>query len=512
MGISVIEANGRAVSGEGDPGTGSAAKPFGTQGKLSLGARVFQNTAAQLGGRIIGIFFSAGTSILLARYLGKEKLGQYGAIYAYLSLYGFFATFCLDQIIAREISVRKHQAAEIFHSARMISFAFAIGGTVIATMAAPLFGYTGTIRWLIGVAAVDLLILSPVKFTGIIFQVEMRLWYSVATGLIRQLLWLLAVVLLAMRNAAFYEVIVTRTLIGAVEAVLIVWSVRRTGLIQGEWRFIRKEAVSLLGAGFPLVLTTLASGIYHRIDQVMLHKMSGDVVLGPYVIAVQLTELFSALPIALMTSLFPALSQSAQNEEKFKRYLGETYRFLLVVVFAACAVVTPVAAPAIALFYGKEYLSTAGLLIVLIWSEVPIFFAAALGSALVAKGLQKYSPYGAIAGAIANILLNLVLIPRFGAMGASWATVISYSVAGIFFLLFISGVRPLVLLGMRIAFWPFALAVGITGLLHILALPIWSKLLMACVIYGGGAWLTGSVKQADLDRARGMLGKRPNRV
>jgi O-antigen/teichoic acid export membrane protein len=487
-----------------------AAKPFETQGKPSLGVRVFQNTAAQLAGRVIGIFLSAGTSILLARYLGKEKLGQYGAIYAYLSLYAFLATFCLEQILAREISVRKHQAAEIFHSARVISFVFATGGTLIATLAEPFFGYTGTIRWLIAVAALDMLILSPVKFTGIIFQVEMRLWYSVATGLIRQALWLAAVALLAMRSAAFYEVIIARTLIGGVEAVLILWSVRRTGLIQGEWRFIKKEALALLGAGVPLVLTTLAAGIYHRIDQVMLHKMSGDVVLGPYVIAVQLTELFSALPIALMNSLFPALAQTANDQEKFKRYLGETYRFLMVVVFAACALVTPVAAPVIQLFYGKEYLPTAGLLIVLIWSEVPIFFAAALGSAMIAKGLQRYMPIGAGLGAVMNIMLNLIWIPRYGAMGASWATVISYSASGIFYLLLISETRPMVMVGLRIALWPFALAVSITFLLHFLSLPVWCKLLIGCAVYGGGVWLTRSVRQTDIDRVRGMFGKRQN--
>ena len=473
--------------------------------KPGLGVRVFQNTFAQLAGRVIGIFLSAGTSILLARYLGKEKLGHYGAIYAYLSLYGFFATFCLDQIIAREISVRRHQAAEIFQSARVIALAFAIGGTVIAVLAAPLFGYSGAIRWLIAIAAVDLLILSPVKFTGIIFQVEMKLWYSVATGLIRQLLWLVAVVLLAMRNAAFYEVIVARTLIGLMEAGLIVWSVRWTGLVQGEWRFNKKEALSLVGAGFPLVLTTLASGIYHRIDQVMLHKMSGDVVLGPYVIAVQLTELFSALPIALMTSLFPALSQSAQDEEKFKRYLSETYRFLLVVVFAACAVVTPVAAPVIQLFYGKEYLPTAGLLIVLIWSEVPIFFAAALGSALVAKGLQRYMPIGAGLGAVMNILLNLIWIPKYGAMGASWATVISYSFSGIFYLLFISETRPMVMTGIRIALWPCLLSVGITFAVPMVHVNLWWKLALASMAYLAGGWMSGMIKKSDIERLMGMF-------
>ncbi len=510
--MSEIVIPGEEKASDGAPGKGEGAKPVDMQGrrvetrsKLSLGARVFQNTAAQLGGRVIGIFFSAGTSILLARYLGQEKLGEYGAIYAYLSLYGFFATFCLEQILAREISVRREQAAEIFHTGTLTALGFSVVGMVAALVAAPLFGYTGQVKWLILLASLDVLILPPLRFQGIIFQVEMRLWYNVAIGLLRQALWLAAVVLLATKNAAFYNVIVARTGIGVLEALLVIWTVRRMKLVEGTRQFIASEAKMMLRAGFPLVLTMLAVGIYHRIDQVMLHKMSGDRVLGPYVIAVQLTELFSTLPIALMTSLFPAMAQSAQDEEKFKRYLGETYRFLLVVVFAACALVTPVAAPVIEMFYGKQYLATAGLMVVLIWSEVPIFFSAALGSALVAKGLQRYMPIGALVGAAMNILLNLVWIPKYGAMGASWATVISYSVSGIFYLLLISKTRPMVLRGLRIAMWPLLLSAGITASIPQLHANFLWKLVLASVIYFGGCWITGMITKSDIERLQSMF-------
>jgi len=488
-------------SGE-EPGKTTRATP--TTPQLSLGTRVFQNTAAQLIGRVAGIGFSAATSILLARYLGKERLGEYGAIYAYLALYGFLASFCLEQILAREISVRRAQGAEIFRTATLTALGFSIAGTLIAPLAAPLFGYSGALRWLIAVAAIDLLILPPLRFTGIIFQVEMRLWYNVVIALVRQALWLVAVVLLAFRNAAFYEVIIARTMVGILEAVIVVWNVKRVGLVQGKPRFIASEARMMVREGFPLVLTTVAISIYHRIDQVMLHKMSGDQVLGPYVIAVQLTELFSALPIALMTSLFPALAQSATDDVRFGRYLSETYRFLMVLAFAACAVVTPIAAPIVELFYGKQYLPTASLLIVLIWSEVPVFFGVALGNALVAKGLQKYTPYGAVAGAIMNGLLNLALIPRYGALGAAWATVISYSVAGIFFLLFIPKIRPLVVLGMRISFWPLVLALGITFALHFISVAFWWKLMLAGLTFAAGSWLTGSFGKQDIERLRQM--------
>src|SRR5262249_57963907 len=125
---------------------------------------------------------------------------------------------------------------------------------------------------------------------------------------------------------------------------------------------LAREGKMMVREGFPLVLMKLAVSIYHRIDQVMLHKMSGDQVLGPYVITVQLTELFSALPVALMNSLFPALSQSAKEENRFNRYMEETYRFLMVIAFAACALLTPIAAPACGFLYCIQILPASNLL------------------------------------------------------------------------------------------------------------------------------------------------------
>lgn len=490
-------------------GSGQTATVEATQ--PSLGTRVFQNTAAQLIGRVFSIGFSAVTSILLARFLGKERLGEYGAIYAYLALYGFLATFCLEQILAREISVRRGQGAEIFRTATLTALGFSIAGTLIAPLAAPLFGYSGTLRWLIAVAAIDLLILPPLRFSGIIFQVEMRLWYNVVIALVRQAMWLVAVVLLAFRNAAFYEVIIARMIVGILEAVIVLWNVKRVGLVQGKPRFIASEAKMMLREGFPLVVMMLAVQIYHRIDQVMLHKMSGDIVLGPYVIAVQLTELFSALPVTLMISLFPALAMSARDENRFTGYLSETYRFLMLIVFAACALVTPVATPLIKALYGEQYLATAGLLIILIWSEVPVFFGVVLSNALVAKGIQKFTAYGAIAGAIANVLLNLFLIPRYGAMGASWATVVSYSIAGIVFPMLIGEVRPVIWLGLKIAVRPFLLALGIEVGLYYLTISIPWKLLLAAVTFAGGSLLVGAVGRRDAERLMEMARLRRRR-
>ncbi len=471
-----------------------------SENRLSAGTRVFQNTVVLLGGRFLALLLSAVTSILLARYLGRERMGQYGALYAYLALYSWLATFCLEQILAREVSRRRSEAAMIFHTGSMIGLSFALAGAILAPLLAPLFGYSGQLRWLVAVAALDLLILPPIRLPGIVFQVDMRQWFSVGVGLVRQVLWVAALVLLAMRNAAFYQVIIARTICGVIEAVIVLKLCYRPGLLTGPRRFDWTEARGLLRYAYPLAMSAIAGGVFLRIDQVMLHNMTGDRALGPYVVAVQLTEQFGALPVALVSSLFPVLALTAGQEEQFRHYLGVSYRFLMVVVFFVCAVITPITAPVVALLYGKEFLSSAGLINVLIWSEVPLFLGVALTNALIAKNLQRYLPVSTVVGAVMNIGLNLWFIPRWGALGASWATVISYAVATVLFYLVFRPARAMTLQGLRIALPPFALALAITIGLHFWPVHFVVKLLVATALYIVGAWLTGTVRRSEIER------------
>jgi O-antigen/teichoic acid export membrane protein len=467
---------------------------------FGVGTRVFQNTVILLGGRGASLFLSAAASVVLARYLGREGLGEYGALYAYLTLYSWLATFGLEPILAREAAQRRSEASSIFFTGSAISVAFAVAGTGLALMFAPLFGYGGQLRLLLFIAALDILLFPSIRIFGIIFQVDMQQWYNVGIGLARQVLWLLAVVLLAMGRADFLWVILARTGCAVVEVGLMLFVTLQRRFLSGPWTFSLDRARQFVRYGFPLALSVVAVGIYHRIDQVMLHKIAGDQALGPYVVAVQLIEQLSVFPVALVSSLFPVLSQVSGQEDQFRHYLGVSYRFLMVVVFAACAVFTPIAGPLVDFFYGKQFHSSATLLVVLVWSEVPIFFGVVIANAIIAKNLQRYLPISTVLGAVVNVILNLTFIPRWGALGASWATVVSYCLASIFLFLGIRQTRAFAVQGLSIAFPPFVLALGITVVLTFLPWLFWWKLLFSAVSFCAGAWLTGTVRRSELDR------------
>ncbi len=477
-----------------------------TTPEKSLGSRIFRNTLTLIGGQGLNLIVSAAATVLLARYLGSERLGEFGAIYAYLTLYGWLATFGLDPILAREVSKSREHGGSILLTGVCISSCFALAAICSALLFAPYLGYGGHLRFLLWFAAIDILLLSPLRLPGIIFQVDLRQWYGVGIGLIRQSVWLAVLAFLAFLKVSLFWIIAGRSLCAVLEVTLILLATYHRGFLNRPWKFRSEDVKKYLSYGFPIAISTLAIGVYHRIDQVMLHKMAGDEILGGYGAAVRLTEFLSVLPVALMGSLFPILSQLAKDDDRFQHYLKLSFRALMAVVFGACALISPLAGWIVHLLYGAKYVAAGPLLGVLIWSEVPEFFGVVISNGLVAKNLQNYLPLSTAVGAIANVVLNLFLIPHWGALGASWASNISYSLAAIFLFLVFRPTRPLAWLGFRISLAPCLLALLIAGTFFVLPLQVVFEAPIIVAAYGLGAWLTGTIQRSEIDHMWHLIG------
>jgi len=486
---------------------GSVEPILGASSKASaLGPRIFRNIVTLIGGQGLNLVLSAAATILLARYLGTARLGEFGALYAYLGLYGWLSTFGLDSILARQVAQDRARAGSILLTGVCVSSLFAFGAAAIALPLAPLFGYSGSLRGLLIFASVDILLLAPLRLPGIVFQVDLRQWYGVGIGLMRQFVWLFVLVVMAAARASLFWIIVGRTGCGVLEVALIAAAIHHKGFLARPWRVLPAEAKNYLVYGFPIAVSTLAVGIYHRIDQVMLHKMVNDQVLGNYVAAVRLTEFISLLPIAVMTSLFPILSQTAKDEDRFRHYLQLSFRALMAIAFGTCLVISLFSAPIVHVLYGVKFVAAGPLLAVLIWSEVPVFFGVVIANGLIAKNLQNYLPISTGIGALVNVLLNLYLIPRWGAMGSAWATNISYTLAAILLFLLFQRSRPFARLGLRILVPPCVLALFIMLLLKAVPAPGLLSLFATFALYGLGTWLLGIVKKSDLDHLAQLIG------
>jgi O-antigen/teichoic acid export membrane protein len=473
----------------------------------ALGPRVFRNIATLIGGQSLTLAVSGAATIVLARYLGTVQLGEFGGLYAYVGLYGWLTTFGLDTILARQVAQNRQQAGSILLTGVCLSSLLALGATAIALVLAPSFGYSGVLRILMVFACIDVLLMTPLRLPGIVFQVDLRQWYGVGIGLARQFMWLLVLVGLVWDRASLFWIILGRTVCALLEVALIFIAIQKKRFLAGPWRVLSSEAKRYLRFGFPVAMSALAVGIYHRIDQVMLHKMASDQVLGNYVAAVRLTELVNVFPIAVMTSMFPILAQSAGEEDRFRQYLRLSFRFLMALAFGLCLFVTLFSGLIVRWIYGVKFATAGPLLAVLTWSEVPVFFGVVLVNGLVAKNLQNYLPFSTGIGAVVNVILNLYFIPRWGAVGSAWATNISYTLAAILLFLLFPVTRPMAWFGFRILAPPCLLALFITAVLKVAAMPPFLGVIAAIGLYGLGAWLLGIVRKSDLDQVSQLIGK-----
>ncbi|MFZ0637710.1 MAG: flippase [Candidatus Acidiferrales bacterium] len=472
----------------------------------SVGDLLVKNIATLFAGRGMATALSAVSAIILARYLGREQLGRYGAIYAYLALFAWLGTFGIEPILSREASQHRDRAGSILFTGSVITAVFSFCTMALLLSLAPHFGYGGSLWPLLLMASIDALFFTPFRLPGIVFQVDLRQWYAVSFGLIRQLLWIAAIILLALGHAALFWVVLARTLCGFVETALTLGASWHIGLMPRPWRFLPGEARKFLIYCSPIAVSALAINVYHRIDQVMLHDMSTDQILGGYVAAVSLAEIFSLFPVALMDSIFPVLAKSVGDKATFDRYMQYSFRSLMVIAFAVCAIAVPLSAPLTKIVFGAKYAATAPIFAALVWSEVAVFFGVVMKMGIIARNQQRYLAISTIIGAIINVVLNIFWIPRFGALGATWATNISYAAASIFIYFLFRETRPMALLGSRIALPGFLLSLAVAGVLAISPFNTFVRLGMGIVLFSTGAWFMGVVGRDEIHRLWRLVG------
>jgi O-antigen/teichoic acid export membrane protein len=207
-------------------------------------------------------------------------------------------------------------------------------------------------------------------------------------------------------------------------------------------RFNKKIAQNLLKDSWPLILSGMVIAIYMRIDQVMIKEMLGSESVGQYAAAVRISEAWYFIPMVIASSVFPAIINAKKiSEELYYARLQQLYSFMVWLSIAIALPMTLLSDWVVHLLYGNQYQQAGNVLMIHIWSGVFVFLGVASGKWLLNENLQIFSTINTSIGAILNIFLNYIFIPKFGIEGAAWATLISYCVAAYLGLAFFKKTR-----------------------------------------------------------------------
>jgi len=221
------------------------------------------------------------------------------------------------------------------------------------------------------------------------------------------------------------------------------------------WRWRPELVGELLREAWPLILNGLAIVIYTRTDQVMLTVLRGDYENGIFAAAQRLSEVLYFLPVAAVTAATPALHRSFQNDRaEYDQRLLRLFSMLAWVGLIAAVTVSVLSGWITTTLFGAPFRASGPVLALHVWAAPAVFLAVAQSHWFVARGRQRDLMVRTLFGAVSNVALNAVLIPRYGAPGAAVASLVSQTLAAFALNAIVPSTRELFRMQMR-AFLPF---------------------------------------------------------
>lgn len=396
------------------------------EGRPSL-QKVIGNTGWLFADKVVRMGAGLLVGVWVARYLGPDRFGLLSYTGAFVALFSAVANLGLDGIVVRNIVRDPGCRNETLGTAFVLK---AVGGTVTLglTMLTIILMRPGDTpaHWLVGITAAGM-IFQAFDTIDFWFQSQIQSKFTVYA-----------------KNSAFLCVTVVKVVLILVKAPLVAFAwagsaeialgalgmalaYRVSGGRLTAWRGSVRLARHLLRDSWPLILSSVVIMIYMRIDQVMIGDMVGDAEVGVYSAAVRLAEVWYFIPMAVVSSVFPSVVEArAISDELFYGRLQKLYNLMALMGYLVAVPVTFLAGWMVKLLFGEAYAAAGPMLAVLIWAGLFTNLGVARSSFLTAMNWTRVHFLTVSLGCVVNVLLNLVLIPRYGGMGAVIASCVAY--------------------------------------------------------------------------------------
>jgi O-antigen/teichoic acid export membrane protein len=131
------------------------------------------------------------------------------------------------------------------------------------------------------------------------------------------------------------------------------------------------------------------------------------------------------------------------NLSEYDKRLQQIFDILFALAFFVAVITSFLAVPGIPFLYGEAYTRTSPILIIHIWAGIFMFMKAIIDKWVLIENALHFQLMIHGGGALLNVLLNFILIPKFGGIGSAVATLLSYAASSYLFLFFYSRSRNL---------------------------------------------------------------------
>jgi polysaccharide transporter, PST family len=403
---------------------------------ISRPGKGFWETVHNIGwmgaGRIVRMGGALVVGVMVVRYLGPTQFGAFSYALALYGLFNIISNLGLDYLVVSEVALSTgvKTEEEILGTAFMLK----VAASIVTTLSAVGYAWITRPNDTIIIAIVAMLSVASIAqgfdVVDYFFQAKTLSRLTVIPQLIVFLLTIatraLAVVLKC--SLLTFGVIAALEIVATEIAFAYIYFHHYRNIIR--WTFNSRRALSLLKASWPLTIAGLLITIYMRTDQILLGTLSTKAVVGQYSAAVKLSEIWYSIPMIISASVMPRLLK--HKEERPGMYysrLARLYQYMAALSIVLALSVSLFGKYIILLFFGAAYMPAINILAVHIWTGPFVFLGVISGQQLIHEKLTQITLQRSLVGAIANVGLNLLLIPRYGGIGSAVATLVAQILA-----------------------------------------------------------------------------------
>jgi len=387
--------------------------------------RIAKNTSvllvSQIASYILGFFFIMYT----ARYLGAAGFGILSFALAFTGIFGVFSDLGLSTLTVREVARDKFLASKYLGNIAVMKIILVVITFGLIALTINLLDYPEQTITVVYLVALSVIFSAFSSMFYSIFKAYEKMEYQ-SVGHILNSILMLSGALFAISQG--FSVVGFASIYFLVSVIVLGYS-----FVVCVWKFVLPKIEVDFSFWKPTIKEALPFGltgtfiiIYLWIDSIMLSFMKGDAVVGWYGAAYRLVLVLLFIPIAFNSAIFPIMSQLYISSQNSLRFVYEkVFKYMLIVGFPIGVGTTLLADRIILLIFGAEYAPSIIALQILVWAIVLLFARNAFERLF--ESINRQIIVTKIFGfcAILNVILNLVLIPKYSYIGAAVTTLFS---------------------------------------------------------------------------------------
>lgn len=385
---------------------------------------IFKNAGSQIVGHVLITAGKYGIYIMIFRFLGSERFGEYSLLLTLLAYGEIILDFGLTDLFIRDLSRQPDQKKvllAVMTELKLVQMALAYGLLVLMLI---VLQYNRDIFIAGLLAGVEFLFMGGVLIYRGVFRAALTMERGAITEVISTLSMVI-LVLVSLKMDLGIVGLMAALVLSRLTAFASCVYYGRDLVVPFALRWDKKMMRDYFINALPLGLAAVMVGIYQNLDLLMLSKMASWKDVGVYAAAYRFVLPLVMVPAALMAALYPLLCSYWQRDMvKFHQMFQQGINSVAVIGGAIFCVLMA-AAEFFMGFFGPKALEGTDALRMLAFAIAAMSLSVVIGPMLIVIQRQWMAFLFGFCGATVNVVLNILLIPRFSYMGAAFATFVT---------------------------------------------------------------------------------------